>query len=160
MGRRAGFLLLAIPYHNATGRFDGVTIEGRPFWLHPFAGNEFVYAATLAEAAFRAFALTIAVGFALSAAGLLLPTLGVHRRIQQAKAAELEAVWRQVEEARGLGENDQLPGLLAYETRIAATREWPFDAGALRRLGLYLLIPVASWVGGALMERLVDAALG
>ena len=30
----------------------------------------------------------------------LLPTLGTHRRIQEAKAGVLEAVWRQVEEAR------------------------------------------------------------
>ena len=314
----AGFLLLPIPYHNATGRFDGVMIEGRPFWLHSFAVNEFAYAAALAytivlvvylvrgtrrdlsqlgavlgldaagletlsrevlsftprffriagaasvalglvivwatwqgtqgsfgmeprgptfawilarevfvdyhmgralvlaigvalrvsrlgrararvrlldlrplapfsqhgvrlalfwlaiwainipfllttplsEGVFRTFAIATGVALALSAAGLLLPTLGVHRRIQAAKADELEAVRRQVEEARGSGANDQLPGLLAYESRIAATREWPFDARALRRLGLYLLIPVASWVGGALIERLVDAALG
>ncbi len=43
-----GFLLLPIPYHNATGRFDGVMIEGRPFWLHAFAGYEFWAPATLA----------------------------------------------------------------------------------------------------------------
>ena len=313
----AGFLLLPIPYHNATGRFDGVMIEGSPFWLHSFAVNEFAYAAALAytivivvylvrgtrrdlsqlgavlgldaagletlsqevlsftprffriagaasialglvivwitwegtlgssgleprgptfawilarevfvdfhlgralvlaiavalrlsrlgrerarvrlldlrplapfsqhgvrlalfwlviwainipfllatplsDAMFLTAAVMTGVALALSAVGLLLPTLGVHRRIQEAKAAELEVVWRQVEEARGLGENGQLPGLLAYESRIEATREWPFDAAALRRVGLYLLIPVASWVGGALIERLVDAAL-
>ena len=50
--------------------------------------------------------------------------------------------------------------LLRYRAEIAATREWPFDAGVLRRFGLYLLIPVASWVLGALVERFVDRVLG
>lgn len=38
--------------------------------------------------------------------------------------------------------------------------EWPFDAGVLRRFGLYVLIPVASWVLGALVEPFVDRVLG
>jgi hypothetical protein len=31
------------------------------------------------------------------------------------------------------------------------------DAGSLRRLALYLLILLASWLGGAMIERLVGA---
>ena len=43
---------------------------------------------------------------------------------------------------------------------MAAVSEWPFDARSLGRLGLYLLIPLASWIGGALVERALDRALG
>jgi hypothetical protein len=52
-----------------------------------------------------------------------------------------------------------LPGLLAWESRVERVPEWPIDAGALRRIALYLLIPLGSWMGGALVERLVDALL-
>ena len=50
--------------------------------------------------------------------------------------------------------------LLAYEARIEGVGEWPFDPSTLRRFGFFLLIPLVSWIGGALVERLVDAALG
>ena len=53
----------------------------------------------------------------------------------------------------------RLPGLLAFEARIAAAREWPFDAATLRRFGILLLLPVLSWLGGALVERGVDQIL-
>jgi len=38
-------------------------------------------------------------------------------------------------------------------------REWPFDASTLVRFGLYLLIPLGSWAGGAFVERVIDALL-
>ena len=47
----------------------------------------------------------------------------------------------------------------AWREQIERAREWPLDAAILRRFGLYLLIPVVSWVGGALVERIVDSAL-
>ena len=49
--------------------------------------------------------------------------------------------------------------LLAYKTQVESTREWPFDSSTFLRFGLYLLIPVASMVGGALVERVVDVVL-
>ena len=53
----------------------------------------------------------------------------------------------------------RLTDLLAYQERVEATREWPFDSSTLFRFGLYLLIPVATMVGGALVERVVDMVL-
>lgn len=50
--------------------------------------------------------------------------------------------------------------LLAWRGWIESLREWPIDASGLVRLMLYLGIPLASWVGGALVERLVDSAIG
>ena len=53
----------------------------------------------------------------------------------------------------------RLPGLLAYKHEIESVREWPFDAPTLIRFFLYVAIPLGSWVGGALVERLLGAAL-
>jgi hypothetical protein len=53
----------------------------------------------------------------------------------------------------------KLPGLLAYKREVASVREWPFDAPALTRFFLYVAIPLGSWVGGALVERLLGAVL-
>mgnify|MGYP000099034232 CR=1 FL=1 len=40
-----------------------------------------------------------------------------------------------------------------------ARSEWPFDAPTLTRFFLYVAIPLGSWLGGALVERLLGAAL-
>ena len=49
--------------------------------------------------------------------------------------------------------------LLAYEIRVQSISEWPFDLPTLRRFGFYLMIPLASMVGGAFVERIVDAVI-
>ena len=49
--------------------------------------------------------------------------------------------------------------LAALEARLLALREWPFDASTLLRFALYLLLPLGSWAGGALVERAIDALL-
>ena len=99
---------------------------------------------------------------------LVLPVRGVQLRIQQAKQEELERVNRAI-----LGETDALQGtalagragspsladLIAYRGLVDSVREWPFNAETVRRFGLYLLIPLVSWSGGALVERLIDALL-
>ncbi len=53
----------------------------------------------------------------------------------------------------------RLTDLVTYKTQVESTREWFFDSSTLWRFGLYLLIPVASMVGGALVERLVAMVL-
>lgn len=107
------------------------------------------------------------VGAVLTAIAVALPTRGVRDRIRAAKREELERVRHAVDDARdavlaGAPSAEaaaRLPGLLAYERRIQDVNEWPLDAPILRRLGLYLLIPLASWIGGALVEHVVDIAL-
>ena len=59
----------------------------------------------------------------------------------------------------GGSQPSRIDELLSWEARVEAVREWPIDARALRRFGLYLLIPLLSWSGGALMERGIDALL-
>jgi hypothetical protein len=99
-------------------------------------------------------------------AALVAPSRGVHERLREVKRAELD--WLRLEIARGadaLRRGDaagaaQLPALLAWEARVAGAPEWPFDTSTWLRFALLLLVPLGSWLGGALAERLVERWLG
>ena len=127
-----------------------------------------IFALSLFEADFRRiFALLGVANLAVCAAGLLLPALGAYLRIRAAKSAELEACREALRAARASSAPGasalpagQLADLLAYRAFVENVREWPFDASTLARFGLYLLIPLGSWAGGALVERLINAILG
>ena len=103
---------------------------------------------------------------AFGGAALVAPSRGVHERLRAAKHEEL--AWLGAEIARGseaLRRGDapgaqQLPALLAWEARVAAAPEWPFDTATWLRFALLLLVPLGSWLGGALVEHAVDAFLG
>jgi hypothetical protein len=49
--------------------------------------------------------------------------------------------------------------IVAYKQVVDGVREWPFDASTVMRFALYLLIPLASWSGGAVVERVIDSLL-
>ena len=112
-------------------------------------------------------AIPLLPGAALAAAGLLLPVRGVHTAIRSAKRAELAACNERIRERRAAiagggaaGEGVGLDELIAWRGLVESVREWPFDASTFTRFGLYIAIPLGSWLGGAMVERLVDAALG
>ncbi|HKD22096.1 MAG TPA: hypothetical protein VKB71_08775 [Rhizomicrobium sp.] len=70
----------------------------------------------------------------------------VHRKIRDAKVAELDHVRRDIATARLQASHDhtaaaKLHGLIAYEARIADVKEWPFDQWTLLRVSAYVLIP-------------------
>jgi hypothetical protein len=97
----------------------------------------------------------------LATVGLVIPVRGVHDAIAREKAHELARVNDQIRRARaGSGALPSLADWIAYRGLIASVREWPVDAPTLRRFALYLAIPLGSWLGGALVERMVDALLG
>ncbi len=105
---------------------------------------------------------------ATATTALLLPVRGVHLRIRAAKLEELDRVNRAIrgdaEALRGsaLVKREAAPSLadlVAYRNLVESVREWPFDPSTFRRFGLYLMIPLGSWTGGALVERLMDAVL-
>ena len=50
--------------------------------------------------------------------------------------------------------------LLQFRTRVEAPSTWPFGSGTGLRLALYGVIPIGSSIGGDLVERLIDAAIG
>lgn len=107
--------------------------------------------------------ILFASGIALMA--LVLPVRRLHIRIRDAKRRETKAVRARLAVARDAvmrGEpesNGRLADLLAYADHLDDVREWPFDNRTLSRFVLYLLIPVGSWLGGALVERLVGRIL-
>ncbi len=104
---------------------------------------------------------TLVVGVA----ALLLPLRGIRGRIIEAKHAELQWCRQQMRQRRtrlseGVGADvARLDELVAWEARIQSVREWPLDSSTFRRFGLYLLLPLGSWAGGALVERGIDALL-
>ena len=102
--------------------------------------------------------LLVLAGFAGIA--LILPCRGAHRVLRSAKRAELQTVRGQISEARRTRDDVRLTGLLAWEARIEGVSEWPIDAAALGRTGLFVLLPVASWIASALVERVIDASIG
>jgi len=99
---------------------------------------------------------------------LIAPLTGIHHKISAAKKRELRTVRASIGKLRDevlYGTNptitnnaaQRLTGLVAYEGRLEKTSEWPLDLPTLGTFSFYLAIPVISWVGGALMERLIDA---
>ncbi|HBZ70965.1 MAG TPA: hypothetical protein DEP35_15040 [Deltaproteobacteria bacterium] len=110
--------------------------------------------------------IAIVVWIVLLAVGaLLLPVRGVHRRIRSVKRAELWRVRGMISATRqnalaaghpqALASAAALQGLAAYLTLVSGLSEWPFETATLVQFGAYLALPVGSWLGGAIMERLV-----
>jgi hypothetical protein len=111
-------------------------------------------------------ALLGVVAFAFAA--FLLPVLGARRRVRELKQAELARIRVEIRNARdrvlgGEGEaslaGGRLADLVAYEQRIAAVAEWPFDGNTVMRFALYLALGIGSWIGAALVERAIESAL-
>ncbi len=99
---------------------------------------------------------------------LIAPLTGIHRKISATKRDELRTVRSKIAVLRDEvlhGTNptitrnsaQRLTGLVAYEGRVEKTSEWPLDLPTLGTFSFYLAIPVISWVGGALMERVIDS---
>jgi hypothetical protein len=104
-----------------------------------------------------------------AAVALVLPLLGVHRSIRAAKRAELARIHARAREDRdallaGAGGAAEaalrLPALLALRAQVAEVREWPVDLPTVARLAGFLAIGLASWVGAALVDVAIEAALG
>jgi hypothetical protein len=102
----------------------------------------------------------------LAALAVWAPLAPIRDRVREAKERAL--AWCRGELASAAGglvaeretaERGRVADLVAYETRVGAVPEWPFDAGAVGRLAFYLLIPILSWSGGAVVERWIDALL-
>lgn len=109
------------------------------------------------------------LALAWTTAVVLLPMRGVHERLQRAKRDEILRV-----NAAIRGDVSALAGsaiarraasagiadLIEYRRLVDAVPEWPLDPGLRARLLLYVALPLGSWLGGALVERLIDLALG
>jgi hypothetical protein len=106
-----------------------------------------------------------AIHFGIGLLILLRPARDVRSLIRDVKHEELmrlEPLLRQVRDETlrgGASTQGHLTDLVTYKTQVESTPEWSFDSSTLLRFALYLLIPVASMVGGALVERVVDMVL-
>lgn len=116
-----------------------------------------------------ALVVLLSLTLLLAASLLLLPLRGARDAIARAKRDELawcnaeirrlrDAV-TQSERAGGGSERGGLADLIAYKRHVAEVREWPIDNPTLRRFALTLVLPLGGWLGGALVERVVDRLL-
>ncbi len=85
----------------------------------------------------------------------------VHHKIRAAKAAELERLRTQIDAVRqqtpmNADSAQTLQALLAYETRITAAPEWPFDQTTLVRVAASALILAVPWFGQAIAGYVVE----
>ena len=102
-------------------------------------------------------------------AGLLLalPIFRLHVAFRVAKDVELAKVRDVIrlnwDKLQGTPTDEamiaRVGGLVALEQRIETVSEWPLDLSTIGRFSLYLAIPMVSWVGGALVEQVVDGAI-
>lgn len=98
---------------------------------------------------------------------LALPVFRLHVAIDAAKNVELarvrDVIKQNWDKLQGTPTDEamiaRVGGLLALEQRIESVSDWPLDLSTIGRFSLYLAIPMASWVGGALVEQLVDGVI-
>jgi hypothetical protein len=123
---------------------------------------------SLFEAGFGpAVGLVTLMGLPAAAVGILLPVRGVHHIIRDEKQRRLAACrdrLRALQEDFGSQLHTPVPrelvDVLTLGSHLEEVREWPFDISVFARLALYLVIPLGSWAGAALVERMLNAFLG
>jgi hypothetical protein len=109
-----------------------------------------------------AFTVSLLVACAVMGIWVFVATMEqVHRKIRAVKAKELERLRSEIDGLRTRASNEadaavKLQGLLAYETRIAAAPEWPFDQTTLVRVGASALILTVPWFGQAIAQYAVE----
>jgi len=105
---------------------------------------------------------TLVLLVAATVLALLLPTWGIHVRLKASKESELNQIRKAIAlrrdpDTRSVDDAQQLRADLALERRLMEISEWPFDAGSYGRVVLYIMIGLGSWVGAALVERLLES---
>jgi hypothetical protein len=114
-------------------------------------------------------AVVILVGLTIPLAllSLLLPVRGLHRLIREAKQAEINWSREKIRQSRNLLHSvppevpsGQMADIEAYLRLIEDVPEWPFQTSTIVRMVLYLMIPIASWFGGLLIEGVLELIWG
>jgi len=113
--------------------------------------------------------IVFALVFSMAIGAFVVPLLGVRYSIQSAKHSELGRLRDEIRVERAAAinkrsdetaESPRLANLIAYHQLVDHAREWPIDAANLLRFFMYLLIGLGSWLGGAVVERLLDTVIG
>ena len=128
-------------------------------------GMTSVFALFFLEPGFTILMIQILTVFAVFAwIGLMLPLRGIRKKISAVKTDEMQWCQQALKQARSKlkaqGEvNPPIAEITAYKEVIEKVGNWPFDSPTLTRFALYLLIPVGSMLGGAMVERGLDLFL-
>lgn len=127
------------------------------------------FALNLGDAGFQfASGYIMAIVLVQNAIVLLLPMRGVHERLRAAKSEEIMRVNAAIRGEPGalsgspLGNRDRLAlaDLIAWRAFVASVPEWPIDVSTVSRSVLYVVIPLLGWIGAALVQHVLDKALG
>jgi hypothetical protein len=92
----------------------------------------------------------------------LLPMIGIRQNVRRAKHRALESLDQAILHADRDLEPDPLRylgDLLQLRETIVHAREWPLGTTGVSRIAIYFIIPPIAWVGSALVEILLQAAL-
>jgi hypothetical protein len=107
-------------------------------------------------------AIVLGLSIPLALLGFWLPMRGVHQRIHEIKEAELKWTRERIRQSENLlhsSSPDMSPGqmadLIAHLNLIEDVPEWPFESLTIVHVMVYLMIPLASWLGGLLIESLL-----
>lgn len=90
---------------------------------------------------------------------VMLPLSSAHKLIVAHKTQRLEAIdhaLRRLTNPKSMVDMQGLNTLLAQRTHLEKVSTWPLNLDNVGRLLFYLFIPPLTWVGAALIERLVD----
>ena len=121
----------------------------------------------MAESGFWGVVLWYWTGSVVAIAiGLVLALLPVHRLIRDAKRTQLDwcrdaLIRERTKLQEGGAERSRIDEIVAYRDVVEGVSAWPADSATFVRFSLlYLLIPLGSWAGVAIVERFVDSLLG
>jgi hypothetical protein len=147
-------------------RLDALLPFGRIGTLHvlivAIAVSSAAFQSLDAELRWDNYSAALAAGISSGAALLLLPMLGIRQNVRLAKRRALE----KLDEAIAHANRDLEPNALRYlgdllrrRETIEQAREWPLDTTSVSRIAIYFVIPPIAWVGGALVEIMLQAAI-
>jgi hypothetical protein len=109
------------------------------------------------------YSSALAAGVPVGLALLLLPMLGIRENVRKEKTRALGEVDVLIEQASRDLEPDSmryLGDLLHRRDRLDWVREWPLDTTVVSRIAIYFIVPPLAWLGGALVEILLDTVIG
>lgn len=115
-----------------------------------------------------ALAVSLAITIPLAILFMLIPILPVYRRIRQEKMAELDRIQKAMHGDRAALESSAIAvdsdevgftDLMLYRQMVEAVREWPVTTPIVLRLSVYVVIPLLTWFGAAIVEQFVGRLL-
>jgi hypothetical protein len=123
----------------------------------------------LGNSAARSNTPLLALVLSLATAAYFVPLFAIRKNIRAEKKVELDRLREEIRSERqvtraavapGAEQSPRLANLVTYYRLIESSREWPIDATNLVRVAFYLILGLGSWLGGALVERILDGVLG